>query len=194
VEQRGEDTGGVESALVGGAEHGGEHLLGTRAARAAIAATDLARDDGGADRLLGSPVGRVDVGIAEKREERLGLDRQMGDEALDGGERRPRGCEEIEDLGEEAAARDREAVGRHRPRHMAVPQGERLLKPRLQARREWAARMIGAQRTTPPQEMRETRLVMRACEASVRNWPLTFQPVSSGLTIGLPRTWAQSRS
>ena len=57
---------GVKLALCGGADEGGEDLLGVCAPPGAIAAADFAGDDSGADGLLGAPVGGVDGGVAQK--------------------------------------------------------------------------------------------------------------------------------
>ena len=60
VEDGGDQRGEVEVALVGGAHDAGEHLLGVGAVPGAIAAADLAGDDGGPNGLFGAPVGGVD--------------------------------------------------------------------------------------------------------------------------------------
>ena len=69
-------------ALTRGADHTGEDLLGLRTARRAIAATDLAIDDGGADGVFGAPVGRVHVGGPQESEHGGKLAVEMGREAL----------------------------------------------------------------------------------------------------------------
>jgi hypothetical protein len=49
-----QDHGGVEAALLDGAQHGRGRFLGVRAARRPIAAADLARDDGRTERVFGA--------------------------------------------------------------------------------------------------------------------------------------------
>ena len=80
----------VEVPLVGGAEHGGQNLLGGRAERGAIAAAaQLARDHGRPEGMLGPPVGRVDRRVEQATEDRLKLGEEMRGEPLDRG--RPTG-------------------------------------------------------------------------------------------------------
>ena len=53
----------IALALAGGADDRGQRLLRGRAAPGAIASTNLAGDDGGANGLFGAPVGGVDSGV-----------------------------------------------------------------------------------------------------------------------------------
>ena len=77
-EQRREDRGRVEAALVGGPQHTGEDLLTAGAARRAIAApTHFARDDGGPQRLLGAPVRRVERRLEEEAKDRVVFDDEV---------------------------------------------------------------------------------------------------------------------
>lgn len=77
-EQRGEDRGGIEAALVGGAQHARENLLTPRAARRAIAAAaHLARHDSRAQGLLGAPVGGVECRLEEEAEDGVVLADEM---------------------------------------------------------------------------------------------------------------------
>jgi hypothetical protein len=67
--------------LPGGAEDTRHDFLRGRALRGAIAAADLAGDDGRPDGLFGLPVGRLDTGAAQAREERGTLGAQVLEEA-----------------------------------------------------------------------------------------------------------------
>ena len=55
---------GVKPALCGGADEGGEDLLGVCAPPGAIAAADFTDDDSGTDGLFSAPVGSIDGGVA----------------------------------------------------------------------------------------------------------------------------------
>ena len=66
----------------------GEYLLGVGPVAGAVAATDLAGDDGGADGLFGAPVGGVDGRVPEEGEHGRELGVEMRGEALGGGEGR----------------------------------------------------------------------------------------------------------
>lgn len=84
AEERREDDGGVELALLSGPQDAHEDLLRVGAAHGAIAAAaHRARDDRGPHGLLGAPVGGVEVRIHEEAEERGEFDGQVPCEALD---------------------------------------------------------------------------------------------------------------
>ena len=124
---------------MGGAEYGREHLLGRRPVCAAVATADFAHHDGRANRVLGSPVGRIDARVAEEGEEGRRFGGQMGSKALDGGNGRSRGGEEVQYLFEQAAARACEPVRGDLAGRVAIAQRERLLEPLLDARGKRAA-------------------------------------------------------
>ena len=87
AEEVGDHVVGIAPALDGGADDRGEHLLRLRPLPRAVAAADLAGDDGGADGLFGPPVGRVHGGVAQEGEQRLPFGAEVLGEAPDGGER-----------------------------------------------------------------------------------------------------------
>ena len=87
-EERDQDIGGVEAALVGGAQDAREHLLTVSpATRPIAAATHLARDHRRSQRLLGAPIGGIERGIKEKAEERGQFGGEMRREAVVVGQR-----------------------------------------------------------------------------------------------------------
>lgn len=66
MQQGGDDRGGIETALLGGALDRGKHLLGRRAAARCGSPADFADDDGRPNRVLSAPVGGIDGGITEE--------------------------------------------------------------------------------------------------------------------------------
>jgi hypothetical protein len=78
-----QEEGGVEVALLDGAQHTREDFLRVRTAQRPIAATQFARDDGRSQRLRSAPVGRVNrIGLEQEREDGGKFDGQMRREIL----------------------------------------------------------------------------------------------------------------
>ena len=149
MQQRREDVSRIEAALIEGAKDRGEDLLGLGAARGAVAATDLAGDDGRTNRVFGARVGGIDGGLAEEGEQSAGLGGQMRGEALDVRHGRARGRQHVEDLLEQPPAGDRQSVRRHVAGRGAVPEREGLLQARLDLARQRTPRMIAAPQPAP---------------------------------------------
>lgn len=74
------------SRLCGGADEGGEDLLGVSAAPGAIAGTEFAGDDSGADGLFGAPIGGIDGGVGQEAERRSPFGAEVVGEASNVGE------------------------------------------------------------------------------------------------------------
>ena len=88
-QERDEHVGGIEAALIGGAEHTREDLLAVGAAGGAIAAAaHFARDDGGPQRVFGAPIGGVERRVEEKAEDGVEFDDEMLLKAAHRGSRR----------------------------------------------------------------------------------------------------------
>ena len=121
----------------------GERLLGVGVVAGAVAATDLAGDDGGADVLFGAPVGRVDGRVPEKGEDGGELGVGMRGEALGVVEGRGR-VDETTEAGEQSAAY------RGRPWSVSPPSSRRW--------RAGRARPAGPLRSEPPRCCRDGRL------------------------------------
>jgi hypothetical protein len=134
---------GVELALVSRAQDGRENLLGLRAARRAVAAADLPRDDRWPKGLFGAPVGGIDLGrVKEKREERRPLDGEVRGKAA----HIRHGARMIEkpiELLEQPATRHGQPVRRHATGDIAVAQCERVLQHIADGQTEAGARVIG---------------------------------------------------
>ena len=150
AEQVHQDGVRIELTLARRSKHRGEDLLRVGAPGRAVAATDLARDHGGTQRLLSAPVGGIDRrGIEQKREQRGPLDREMGREA-------PHVCgsagmiEKRIQTGKQLAARHGEAMRRDPIGEMAVANGERVLQDLLDGRDEARARVIRVEEPTAP--------------------------------------------
>ena len=77
---------GVKPALCGGADEGGEDLLGVCAPPGAIAAANFAGDDSGTDGLFSAPVGGVDGGVAQEAEQGSPFGAEVVGEASNVGE------------------------------------------------------------------------------------------------------------
>ena len=92
-----------------GAYDAGEDLLGVGALSGAVAAADLADDDGGPDGLFGAPVGGVDRRVPQEGEEGAEFSGQVRGEAL-GVVMRRRVVDQPADLGEQSAAGGCQAV------------------------------------------------------------------------------------
>ena len=112
-EQRDEQIGGIEAALIGGAQHAGEDLLTVRAAGGAIAAAaHLAGDDGGAQGLFGAPVGGVERRVEEKAEDGVEFDDEVLLKASHPEPPTGRALQQAAEALEVVAARDGEPVRR----------------------------------------------------------------------------------
>ena len=107
----------------------GEHLLGVGAVPGAIAAADLAGDDGGPNGLFGAPVGGVDRRVPQKAEYRREFGGQVRGEAV-GGVQRRRFVDQPTELGEQSA---RERLPDH-GRSAARRRGGRVGRGRLAGR------------------------------------------------------------
>ena len=109
AQHRGEQRRQVDVALACGAYDAGEDLLGVGALARAVAAANLADDDGGPDGLLGAPVGGVDGRVPQEGEEGAEFGGQVRGEAL-GVVVRRRVVDQPADLGEQSAAGGGQAV------------------------------------------------------------------------------------
>lgn len=153
VQQRGEDVGAIEAALLRGPQEAGQDLLRVGAVRRAIpATTHLPCDDGWAQGLLGAPVGGIEGGIHQEAEDRWEFDLEMPREALDVRDRAGVG-EHVEQLLKEMPARHVHAVRRDRPRRAPVAHAKGVVQDPRNARGQPRARMIALQEATPPQQM-----------------------------------------
>src|SRR5215207_10109265 len=111
MQQSGEDVGGVETALLRGAQDGGEDLLGLRALRRAVAAAaGFAGDDRGTQRVFGAPVRGVEPGIEEEAEDGLEFGFKMGGETARVGEATGSAIQQSGEAVDIRTARDRETV------------------------------------------------------------------------------------
>lgn len=153
--------------MLHGLQDAGEHLLGLGAAGGAIAAADLAGNDGGTQGVFGAPVGGVDrVGVEEKGEDRRKFDGQMrGEMAGDATGARPfdQGIELILEM----AAGHGETVTREGPPAIAIADVQRMLEYPLDVRREVKLAVIAHQQATTPEQMRETGLMQGRVEAAI---------------------------
>ena len=153
-------------ALTRGADHTREDLLGPRAAGRAIPATNLAIDDGGTDGVFGAPVGGVHVGGPQEGEHGRTLAVEVGGEAL-GRRQGGRRVDEPAEAGEQAPMGHSEAMLGDRLRVAPIAEREGVGEDGLHARRPGAPRMVGAERATPTEQMRQTALMQRAGEAAI---------------------------
>ena len=161
AEEFGDHVVGIALTLGRGSDDRGEHLLCLGALLGAVAAADLAGDDGGADDLLGAPVGGVHGGVAQEGEQRRPFGAEVPGEALDGGD----GSRPDELSGEAVGERGEGLVdaGRRQPAGAGfVAQAEGLLQGGLDVGDDAAARMVLAQRAGPAQQMRKTSLMVAA--------------------------------
>ena len=159
-QQRGEEVVEVDVALTRGADHTREDLLGPRAAGRAIPATNLAIDDGGTDGVFGAPVGGVHVGGPQEGEHGRTLAVEVGGEAL-GRRQGGRRVDEPAEAGEQAPMGHSEAMLGDRLRVAPIAEREGVGEDGLHARRPGAPRMVGAERATPTEQMRQTALMQR---------------------------------
>lgn len=111
------------------------------------------------------------MGSKEKREEGGPLDREMCGKAAHVGQSSGMIEVTIEVL-EQAAARHGESVRRHPAVEIPVAKREGALQNVPHERHEERPRMIGLQQPTPPQQMRQTGLMDRVCEAAIRRPPV----------------------
>ena len=131
-----QDRGGVQVALLNRAQGAGEHFLGMRATRGAIAAADFPCDDGRAQGVFGTPVGGVDG----RRLEHKGEDRGEF-----GGEMRRKGLGNASTTGMidegielilQMTARDGDTGRRDLASQIAVADLQGVLQQALHTRRE----------------------------------------------------------
>lgn len=157
----------IELTLMCGTEDAREDLLGGGTVPGPIAAAHFARDHGGAERLLGPPIRGIDGRwIKQEREDRREFTGEMRREPLDVRHRAGMIETAIEAI-HQMPAGDGEPVRGDAPRVVAIAQRERLLEHRAYGVHEAGARMIGLQQPTASEQMRETRLVDRVCEAPI---------------------------
>ena len=164
----------------------GEHLPGVRSVTSALAAADLAGDDGGADGVFGAPVGGVDRRVPEEGEHGRELRVEMRGEPLGVVERWGRGDETTE-AGEQAAAgRGQTAVG-HSAVVTAVAQREPRLEDRFHLNGPAAAWMVVPKVLAAPEQVGQAGLVQRVTETAIRRPPVAHEhPVEvggEGLTV-----------
>jgi len=161
--------GGIEAALIDGAEHAGEHLLTVSAAsRAITAATHFARHDGGPQRVFGAPVGRVERGVKEKAEDGVEFDDEVLLKASHTKMTTGRALEQAAQPLNVLAARHREALRRHVATAMRVTRRQRGLQDGLHRGDQGLSRIVEEQHATSPQEVRETRLMGSLFELPIR--------------------------
>ena len=166
--------GRVELALLSGAQHAGEHLLGVGAASRTIPAADLSVDDGRTQGVLGAPVGGVDGGVEEKAEERRQLGAQMGGESLHVGD----GTDVVqrrEQVSQHMTTGHGGAMRRDDARDAPGADAERLLQGDRDAGGERGAGMVARQVARAAQQMGQTGLMGGVGEAAVRRPPVTDQ-------------------
>ena len=166
AEHRGDQRGEVELPLVSCPNDAGEHLLGVGSVAGAVAATDLARDDGGADGLFGAPVGRVDGRVPEKGEHGGELGVEMRSEALGVVERRGR-VDEATEAGEQAATDRGQSVVGQRPVVAAVAQGEPGLQDGFHLTGPGVVGMVVPKILATPEQVGHTGLVECVIEAPI---------------------------
>lgn len=161
-------------ALLDGAKHTGEYLLRLRAAIGAVAATDFAGDDGGAQGLFGAPVGRIDRGVEQKGEDRREFDRQVRGKAL----RDPPAARPIDEgieLVLEMAARDGDPVRRDRVLAPAIAHPQGLLEDAADAWRKGPLLMIADEHATAAEQMREAGLMNGVLKLAIRGPAVAHQ-------------------
>ena len=139
---------GVKPALSGGADEGGEDLLGVSAPPRAIAAADFAGDDSGTDGLLGAPVGGVDGRVAQEAEQRSPFGAEVVGEASNVGQW-PWMGDAFGEAGGQPGEGQLAAGGRACAGSELVAQAEGLLQRGLDLEDDQAVRMIGSQRLGP---------------------------------------------
>jgi hypothetical protein len=84
AQERGEQGRGIDAALLRGAQHRGEHLLGLGPARGTVAApTHLAGHHRGTECLFGAPIGGIERRVKQKAEDGVVLAVEMRSESAD---------------------------------------------------------------------------------------------------------------
>ena len=151
-EQRDEHRGGIEPALVRGAEHAGEDLLAGGAACGAIAtATRFPGHDGGPERLLRAPIGGVERRVEEEAEEGRKVIVEMLLELRDApvatGAARQQAAESLEVL----PPGHGEAMRRHGAGVIRIARGECGLQEGLDRGDPRVARIVEQQDATAPE-------------------------------------------
>jgi len=166
AQQRREHVGGIEAALGGRAQDGGENLLGVGSTPKPIAApTHLASDHGRPDRLLGSPVRGVEIGST--RTLKRAVSSIVRCRAKRGISKQTRIVEQVQHLVEQVAASDIDAVRRDRARAVPVADIERVLDDARHAPRKAGAGTILLQRPAQPEEMAHAGLTECAGELPI---------------------------
>jgi len=146
----------------------GEHGVRVGPAFGSVSAADLARDDGGAQRVLGPPVGRIDrIGFEKESKHRWEFDGEMRRETTR--DVRPAGpIDERVQLILQMPTSNGHPVRGDTAVLIVVANTERVLEDPLDLGREAAFPMILDEDATAPQQMRETRLMNRLREAAIR--------------------------
>ena len=125
-EERDQDIGGVEAALVGGAQDAREHLLTVSpATRPIAAATHLARDHRRSQRLLGAPIGGIERGIKEKAEDGVVFDDEVSLKPAHAEEPTGRARQQVAEALDIKPARDGEPMVGDRAIVIAIARGQR---------------------------------------------------------------------
>jgi len=161
VDQHGAD---IETTNARSVDHTRQDLLGGDTAWRTISARDFAIDHGWPQGLFSASVGRVDSRIEEKSEDGRQFDGQMRGEALQR-RRAHRLIDQVGEVVEEPAARDRGAMARDVTRRSAVAHGERLLQDGMVPLGPRGARLIGRELAAAAQ--RQTSLMRRVLEPPI---------------------------
>ena len=171
-EQRDEQFRCIEAALVGGAQHTGEHLLTVRTtARAIAAAAHFARDDGRAQRVLGAPVGGVERRVEEKAEDGVVFDDEVLLKPSHGEPATRRALQKLRPAAQVLPARDCQTVRGDHARVIAIAGWQRGLQGRFHGRDEGLLRIVEQQDTTP-----RSRCARQVWCAACVNWRYDCQP------------------
>ena len=134
----------------------------------AVAAADLASDDGGPDSLFGAPVGGVDRRVPQKGEDGREFGGQVRGEAL--GVAQPRRVvDQPAEPGEQSAARGGQTVVADTAGVAPVAQREAGLQGVLHVASPRAAGMVVPQMLTSSPQVLQTRLMLAVGEAPVHH-------------------------
>ena len=128
----------------------------------------------GTEGVFCAPVGRVHIGGPQEGEHGRALAVEMGGEALGRRQRRCR-VDEPAQVGEQAPMSHREAMIGDRVRITPIAERQGVGEDDLHAARPGAPRMVGAERATPAEQMRQTALVPRGGESAIRRPPVADQ-------------------
>jgi hypothetical protein len=156
-QERDEHVGGIEAALVGGAEDTREDFLAVSPAASAIAtAAHFAGHDGRPQRVFGAPIGRIKGRIKEKAEDGVEFDDEMLLKAAHAQPTTGRPPEQAAEPLDAVTAGNGETLRRDRAGAVVVSGCERTLQDRFYRRDTRLVRVVQEQGATAPQQMRET--------------------------------------